>query len=137
MNQGHGLELVMYLAQAGCAIAQAAIFAYYYRVSRLEHLRMWGLSFVALAMYLVFALVGMDLGEPPADSIAVALPVSMASLVAAYLQVALLALGTMAVLGRHPPARRTVRNVLVASVLFGAVTALLFAAPFTVSSHRI
>src|SRR5690348_6668056 len=137
MNQGHGLELVMYLAQAGCAIAQAAIFAYYYRVSRLEHLRMWGLSFVALALYLVFALLAIDLGEPSGGSIAVALPVSMASLVAAYLQVALLALGTMAVLGRHPPTRRTVRNVLIASVLFGAITALLFAAPSSGSIHRI
>src|SRR5690348_18310387 len=112
MYHGHGLELVMYLAQAGCAIAQAAIFAYYYRVSRLEHLSMWGLSFVALALYLVFALLGMDLGQPSSGGVALSLLASMASLVAAYLQVALLALGTMAVLGRHPPTRQTIRNVL-------------------------
>src|SRR5690348_13530522 len=116
MNEGHGLELVMYLAQAGCATAQAAIFAYYYRVSRLEHLRLWGLSFIALALYLVFALVGTNLGEP---------------------QVALLALGTMAVLGRHPPTPKMIRSVLIASALFGAITALLFAAPASIATHRV
>src|SRR5690348_5472132 len=134
MNEGHGLELVMYLAQAGCATAQAAIFAYYYRVSRLEHLRLWGLSFIALALYLVFALVGTNLGEPQAAS---ALLVSMASLIAAYLQVALLALGTMAVLGRHPPTPKMIRSVLIASTLFGAITALLFAAPASIATHRV
>ena len=134
MNEGHGLELVMYLAQAGCATAQAAIFAYYYRVSRLEHLRLWGLSFIALALYLVFALVGTNLGEPQTAN---GLLVSSASLIAAYLQVALLALGTMAVLGRHPPTRQMIRGVLIASILFGAITALLFAAPASIASHRV
>jgi len=134
MNEGHGLELVMYLAQAGCATAQAAIFAYYYRVSRLEHLRLWGLSFIALALYLVFALVGTNLGEPQPAS---ALLVSMASLIAAYLQVALLALGTMAVLGRRPPTPKMVRSVLIASALFGAITALLFTAPASIATHRV
>ena len=134
MNEGHGLELVMYLAQAGCATAQAAIFAYYYRVSRLEHLRLWGLSFIALALYLVFALVGTNLGEPQTAN---GLLVSSASLIAAYLQDALLALGTMAVLGRHPPTRQMIRGVLIASILFGAITALLFAAPASIASHRV
>jgi predicted signal transduction protein with EAL and GGDEF domain len=123
----------MYLAQAGCATAQAAIFAYYYRVSRLEHLRLWGLSFIALALYLVFALVGTNVGDAQAAS----LLVSMASLIAAYLQVALLALGTMAVLGRHPPTPKMIGGVLVASVLFGAITALLFAAPASIATHRV
>src|SRR5690348_12970000 len=137
MNEGHGLELVMYLAQAGCATAQAAIFAYYYRVSRLEHLRMWGLSFIALAFYLVFAWLAMNMGDLSGSGALVRVMLSITSLIAAYLQVALLALGTVAVLGRHPPTRQMIRGVLVASILFGAFTALLFAAPAAVSTHRI
>jgi predicted signal transduction protein with EAL and GGDEF domain len=137
MNDGNGLELVMYLAQAGCATAQAAIFAYYYRVSRLEHLRMWGLSFVALALYLVLAWLAVNLGDPAQSGTLISVVVSIFSLIAAYLQVALLALGTIAVLGRHPPSRQMIRGILVASVLFGAMTALLFAAPSAVSTHRL
>ncbi len=137
MNAGHGLELVLYVAQAGCAVAQAGIFAYYYRVSRLEYLRLWGLSFIALALYLVAALISTDLGEPPLGSAALRIAVSAASLIAAYLQIALLALGTIAVLGRRPPTPRQVWGLLGISVLLGLITALLFAGPPSVSMQRV
>lgn len=137
MNEGHGLELVLYLAQAGCAIAQAAIFAYYYRVSQLEHLRLWGLSFVALALYLVTALLAIDLGQAPLGSAPLRVLTATISLVAAYLQVALLALGTMAVLGKRPPVQRVISGVLIASVLLGVITALLFAGPSAASMQLV
>ncbi|HWG10946.1 MAG TPA: EAL domain-containing protein [Rhodanobacteraceae bacterium] len=137
MDAGRGLELMLYLAQAGCAIAQASIFAYYYRVSRLEHLRLWGLSFVALALYLVAALLSSNMGDSPLGSLPLRMGISGASLTAAYLQIALLALGTMAVLGRHPPSRRFMWGLLGISVLLGIATMLLFAGPPSASTQRI
>lgn len=137
MNEGHGLELVMYVAQAGCALAQAAIFAYYYRVSQLQHLRLWGLSFAALGLYLVTELLTIDLAQPPLASAPLRMLLSVVSLIAAYLQIALLALGTMAVLGKHPPQRRTVSILLIGSVVLGIITAVLFAGPPEASMQRI
>lgn len=137
MNEGHGLQLVMFLAQAGCATVQAAIFAYYYKISRLEYLRLWGFSFIALALYLVIALLAMELDAPSQGGSSIAMLVSESSLIAAYLQVALLALGTMAVLGRHPPTPRMIRGVLVGTVLLGAINALLFAGSPPIAQHIV
>ncbi|MBS0432850.1 MAG: GGDEF domain-containing protein [Proteobacteria bacterium] len=137
MDAARGLDLVLYLAQAGCAIAQASIFAYYYRVSKLEYLRLWGLSFVALALYLVAAMLSSNFGDPPMGALPLRMTISAASLTAAYLQIALLALGTMAVLGRHPPTQRMVWGLLGISVLLGVVTMLLFAGPPSASTQRV
>lgn len=137
MNGGHGFDLVLNLAQAMCAIAQAAIFAYYYRVSRMLYLRLWGLSFVALALYLVTALLGIDFAHPPLASPAVRMLVATLSLMGAYLQVALLMLGTIAVLARRPAWTRLIGGVLIAAVLLGIITALLFAGPPEASMQRI
>ncbi|MDQ2972133.1 MAG: bifunctional diguanylate cyclase/phosphodiesterase [Pseudomonadota bacterium] len=137
MNEGHGLDLVLYLAQALCAVAQAAIFAYYYRVSSMEYLRLWGLSFVALALYLVAALLAVDFGEPPLASAPLRMLIATISLMGAYLQVALLALGTIAVLGKRPATPRLIGGVLIAAVLLGVITALLFAGPPEASMQRI
>ncbi|MER3546969.1 MAG: hypothetical protein C4338_04930, partial [Rhodanobacteraceae bacterium] len=96
-----------------------------------------GLSFVALALYLVFALLSIDLGEPPLAVAPLRMFVGTCSLIAAYLQVALLALGTMAVLSRKPPTPRLIAGLLLASVLLGVITALLFAGPPAASMQRV
>ncbi|MEO6968584.1 MAG: bifunctional diguanylate cyclase/phosphodiesterase [Rhodanobacteraceae bacterium] len=137
MNEGHGLDLVLYLAQAVCAVAQAAIFAYYYRVSRMEYLRLWGLSFIALALYLVAALLAIDFGQPPLASAPLRMLIATISLMGAYLQVALLALGTNAVLAKRAASPRMIGGVVVATALLGIITALLFAGSPEASMQRI
>ncbi|HET6631638.1 MAG TPA: EAL domain-containing protein [Rhodanobacteraceae bacterium] len=97
------LDLVLYAAQALGAALVAAVLAWYHRTFRHAHLGLWAWSFLALAVYLVFAALGSSVaGAEPAPLGSQTLA-AFISQVAGYLQLALAICATRAALGvsRH------------------------------------
>ncbi|HEX7111258.1 MAG TPA: bifunctional diguanylate cyclase/phosphodiesterase [Mizugakiibacter sp.] len=123
------LELVLFAAQSLGAVLQAAIFAYYFRVYRHPHLRLWGMSFAALALYLTLAwlatdLAGTDQGAPLVSARSV---FTVLSLGAAYAQAVLVAFATYAAVASRPLPPRWLRYTMSGALAFAAVCALAFA----------
>ncbi|MBN8481630.1 MAG: phosphodiesterase [Xanthomonadales bacterium] len=121
------LELVLYGAGALIALIQSAIFAHYHGVFRRDHLRLWSLSFLALAVYLATAGASTQLRLEFAAGHPVRLLLSSTSLIAAYVQVALLVIGTLTVWRGRLFSRVVMIEALVLAVAIGLFSALAFA----------
>ena len=106
--------------QVALALILAAILGAFHRLYRHAYLRHWSLSWLALVVY-VGASVGagrMSGGESAVPRVAL----QMASLVAGYLQVAWLLLGTLGLARDETVADRTVRRALAAAVALGLLS---------------
>ncbi len=121
------LELVLYGAGALIALIQSAVFAHYHGIFRRDHLRLWSLSFLALAIYLGSAGLSIHLRADFAASHPLRLFLSCTSLAAAYIQVALLVVGTLSVWRTRSWSRRRIIEVLVLATLVGLLSGFAFA----------
>lgn len=137
MNDWGILELVLYGAGSLIALTQSAIFAHYYRVFQRDHLYLWALSFLALAVYLATAAISINLliGHPASHSLR--LTISCISLVAAYAQVALLIMGTLAIWRTQRWTQAQLTRALVLAALIGIGSALAFAFDPQYSEERL
>jgi len=127
MSEWAVLELVLYAAGSLIALIQSAIFAHYYGIFRRDHLRYWSLSFLGNAVYLATAGTSIALVNDFPSSHAVRLALSSISLTAAYVQVVLLIIGTLAI-GRTPLWTRTqVGGALALALAAGLFSGLAFA----------
>ncbi len=121
------LQLVLYGAGSLVALTQSVVFTHYHRVFRRDHLLLWALSFLALALYLSTSAISITLlGSMPASH-PLRLTVSSVSLISAYVQVALLIMGTLAIWRTHRWSRRQVFAALGLASAFGLFGALAFA----------
>lgn len=127
MNDWGILELVLYGAGSLIALTQSAIFAHYFRVFQRDHLYLWALSFLALAVYLGTAAISINLLTSHPASHPLRLGISCISLVAAYAHVALLIMGTLAIWRTTRWTQAQVSRVLILAALVGIGSALAFA----------
>jgi diguanylate cyclase (GGDEF)-like protein len=127
MNDWGILELVLYAAGSLIALTQSAIFAHYHRVFQRDHLYLWALSFLALAVYLGSAGFLVCLLQGGTAPLSLRLTLSVISLVAAYSQVVLLIIGTLAIWRTHRWTRKQVAAALSFATVFGIVSGLAFA----------
>src|SRR5690606_10913063 len=97
MNEWAKLDLVVYFAGSLIALTQSIVFLHYYRLFHREHLLLWSCSFFALAIYLAASGTSWLLipNFPAAHPLRFGL--SSLSLIAAYIQVAALVMGTLAI----------------------------------------
>lgn len=127
MKEWAVLDLVVYFAGSLIALTQGIVFAHYYRLFRREHLLLWSWSFFALAIYLatsgtsLLLITNYPAGHP------LRLVVSSLSLVAAYLQVVALVMGTLAIWRKRRWTRQQMISALIVASVFGLVSTLLFA----------
>jgi diguanylate cyclase (GGDEF)-like protein len=127
MNDWAVLELVLYGAGSLIALTQSAILAHYHRVFQRNHLFLWALSFLALAIYLATAGMSVSpLRELPAAH-PLRLCLSCLSLVAAYSQVALLIMGTLAIWRTRRWTRTQIGQALLIAGLIGLFSGLAYA----------
>ncbi len=121
------LDLVVYFAGSLIAVTQSIVFAHYYRLFRREHLLLWACSFFALAIYLATSGTSwLLIGHYPAAH-PLRLAVTSLSLVAAYIQVVALVMGTLAIWRKRRWTRQQMIGALVVASVFGLVSTLLFA----------
>lgn len=131
------LEIVLYGTGAGIALVQSAVFAHYHGLFRHEHLRFWSLSFLALAIYLATAGTSILLHADFPAGHPLRLLLSSLSLGAAYVQVALLVIGTLTIWRNRMPARTTIVQSLVLAVAIGLLSALAFAFDPAAAQERL
>lgn len=127
MGDWRVLELVLYGAGALIALAQSAIFAHYHGVFRRDHLRLWSLSFLALAVYLATAAASIQLRTEFPAGHPLRLALSGTSLIAAYVQVALLVIGTLTIWRGRAFSRSVIVESLVLAIAIGLFSAVAFA----------
>ncbi len=131
------LEIVLYGAGAAVALAQCAIFAHYHGVFRRDHLRFWSLSFLALAVYLGAAGLSIVLRIDFPASHPLRLLLSSVSLIAAYVQVALLVIGTLTIWRSRMPSPSAIVQSLVLATVIGLLSALAYAFDPAASQERL
>jgi EAL domain-containing protein (putative c-di-GMP-specific phosphodiesterase class I)/GGDEF domain-containing protein len=121
-------ELVLLLSglQALLGFALAGLFAYYHRVYARPHLQLWAASFLALALYLVFAGVALALAPRFLSDTAVRTALALAAQIFAYLHIATLVLGTLALRERAAPPRYLSSGVIGAALVLGVMAALAY-----------
>ena len=136
MGDWRVLELVLYGAGALIALAQSAIFAHYHGVFRRDHLRLWSLSFLALAVYLATAAASIQLRVDFPASHPLRLALSSSSLIAAYVQVALLVIGTLTIWRGRAFSRSVIVESLVLAIAIGLFSAIAFAFDPTYAQER-
>ena len=127
MGDWRVLELVLYGAGALIALVQSAIFAHYHGVFRRDHLRLWSLSFLALAVYLATAAASIQLRVDFPASHPLRLVLSSTSLIAAYAQVALLVIGTLTIWRGRAFSRSVIVESLVLATAIGLFSTVAFA----------
>ncbi|HQV73355.1 putative bifunctional diguanylate cyclase/phosphodiesterase [Dokdonella sp.] len=127
MNEWAKLDLVVYFAGSLIALTQSIVFLHYYRLFRREHLLLWSGSFLALAIYLATAGASWLLIPHFPAAHPLRLGVSSVSLVAAYIQVVALVMGTLAIWRQRRWTRQQIVRALVLASVFGVISTLLFA----------
>jgi diguanylate cyclase len=121
-----GFSLWLYAAQALSAAALAAIFAAYFRAFRRQYLGLWSAGFFAMALFHVCAGIAVVLLVTRVGGAAERLGLTIYAQLAAYAQIALLVLGTLAIAS----GRRIARGVLVAGLAAAVLVALTCALVF-------
>ncbi|MFZ1393001.1 MAG: diguanylate cyclase, partial [Dokdonella sp.] len=121
------LELLVYFTGSLIALTQSVVFAHYYRLFRRDHLLLWSLSFFALAIYLGAAGTSLLLMSKLASAHPLRLVISCISLMAAYLQVVSLVLGTIAIWRTQRWTRKQISIALALACLVGVCTGLAYA----------
>ncbi|MEO7013709.1 MAG: phosphodiesterase [Dokdonella sp.] len=137
MNEWAILDLVVYFAGSLIALTQSIVFAHYYRLFRREHLLLWACSFFALAIYLVTAGASWLLIPQFSAAHPLRLGISSVSLIAAYIQVVALVMGTLAIWRKHRWTRAQMITALVAASAFGLVSTLMFAFDPAMAQERM
>ena len=127
MNEQAILDLVVYFVGALTALTQSVVFAHYYRVFHREHLLLWSISFVALAVYLAAAGAVLMTLTHYSSAHPLRLILSSVSLIAAYVQVMALIMGTLAIWRKQRWTRQQMVLALVVASLFGLLSTLAFA----------
>ncbi|MEA5445434.1 EAL domain-containing protein [Gammaproteobacteria bacterium AB-CW1] len=123
-------------AQAVLSAVLAVFFLYFLHDRRRPFLRLWGLSFLALAIHVVLSLLTYRLlmaGLGPG----LRLPVSVAALAAVYAQVALLVAGVVGLAYRRFLTPRHLAVVVIVVALLGGATALIGAFGPDAASLRV
>ena len=137
MNEWAMLDLVVYFAGSLIALTQSIVFAHYYRLFHREHLLLWSCSFFALAIYLATSGASWLLIPAYSAGHPLRLGVSSLSLVAAYIQVVALVMGTLAIWRKHRWTRAQMIGALVAASVFGLISTLLFAFDPAMAQERL
>ncbi len=137
MNEWVMLDLVVYFAGSLIALTQGIVFAHYYRLFHREHLLLWACSFFALAIYLATSGASWLLISHYPAAHPLRLGITSLSLVAAYIQVVALVMGTLAIWRKHRWTRRQMLLALVAASVFGLVSTLLFAFDPAMAQERM
>ena len=112
MNEWAKLDLVVYFAGSLIALTQSFVFLHYYRLFHREHLALWSVSFLALAIYLAASGASWLLIPNFPAAHPLRLGVSSVSLVAAYIQVVALVMGTLAIWRQRPWSRQQILRAL-------------------------
>ncbi|MBL0165088.1 MAG: EAL domain-containing protein [Xanthomonadales bacterium] len=127
MNEWATLDLVVYFAGSLIALTQSIVFAHYYRLFHREHLLLWACSFLALAVYLATAGTSWLLIAHYQSAHPLRLGVTSLSLLAAYIQVVALVMGTLAIWRKRRWTRKQMIHALIVASVFGLASTLLFA----------
>lgn len=127
MDDWATLEQVVYFAGAIVALTQAFVFTHYFRLFRRDHLALWSVSFLSLAVYLGTAAASILLIPVYPSAHPLRLGLSCLSLIAAYAQVATLILGTIAIWRTQRWTRRQLQLTLGIVCLIGLISGLAFA----------
>ncbi len=132
------IEILVSALQAILGFGLGTLFAYYWRVYRRPHLRLWSASFHALGLYLVLSTVALQiaLADPPGP-MGVRTTVSLLSQIMVYVHLATLALGTLALRAGQAPAGFLTRGAIGAAVAVGVAATLAFAFDPAASEQRI
>lgn len=136
MNDWAILDLVLYFTGSLIALTQSIVFAHYFRLFRGDHLSLWSISFLSLAIYLAAAGLSVLLLPHYPAAHPLRLFLSCVSLTAAYIQVAALVMGTMAIWRTQRWTRSQLVGALAAASLFGLLTCLAFAFDPAASGER-
>lgn len=115
------LDMVLYVAQMIGALIIAAILAWYQRVFRREHLRLWAASFLALAVYQAGAAVALYLALQPGEPSMVRHAATLISQFAAYMQLAFAVAGTHAALSPSAKSDRWLQPLLISACVIALV----------------
>ena len=121
------LDLLVYFTGSLIALTQSVVFARYFRLFRRDHLLLWSLSFLALAIYLCAAGSSLLLLPKFPSAHPLRLVISCISLMAAYVQVVSLVLGTIAIWRTQRWTRKQIFFALTVACLIGVFTGLAFA----------
>lgn len=127
MSDGLILQLMLLSMGAMIVLAQSGIFAHYYGLFRREHLRYWSLSFLASAIYLACSALSIGVVGDLPTSHWLRLSISSVSLVAAYVQVVLLVMGTLVIWRTRSWSGSQVGAALAAAVALGVASGLAYA----------
>ncbi len=136
MNDWAILDLVLYFTGSLIALTQSIVFAHYFRLFRGDHLSLWSISFLSLAIYLGAAGLSVLLLPHYPAAHPLRLFLSCVSLTAAYIQVGALVMGTMAIWRTQRWTRSQLVGALAAASLFGLLTCLAFAFDPAASGER-
>jgi predicted signal transduction protein with EAL and GGDEF domain len=118
--------LVLGLLQAAIGLGLAALFLHYNRHYRRPHLAYWSASFIALALYQVFAAASLFLVGRVSPQSGLRTLSTLISLSAGYVHVALLVLGTLALRARQDTPRWLHNGVLMAAVVLALTGTFAF-----------
>jgi diguanylate cyclase len=136
LNRETEMLIAVFAAQAVLALALSALFFLFFRDLRHAYLRHWGLSFLAMALYMVSSgVVIYLLGH--AVSVATRTAVSALSMAALYAQVALLLAGVFALGRQRPLNERRVALFVLAITAVGACSTLVGAFDPEAASLRV
>ncbi|HNR91204.1 MAG TPA: bifunctional diguanylate cyclase/phosphodiesterase [Dokdonella sp.] len=131
------LDIVLYGTGAVIALVQSAVFAHYHGLFRHDYLRFWSLSFLALAIYLATAGTSIVLQARFPASHPLRLLLSSLSLGAAYVQIALLVIGTLTIWRNRAPARASIVQALTLAVALGLLSVFAFAFDPSAAQERM
>lgn len=127
MSDGLILQLMLLAIGSLIALTQAGIFAHYFGLFRREHLRFWSLSFLASAVYLACSALSIGVVNDLPTSHWLRLLISSTSLVAAYVQVVLLVMGTLAIWRTRSWSVAQIGSALAAALMLGLGSSLAYA----------
>ncbi|MEO8010511.1 MAG: bifunctional diguanylate cyclase/phosphodiesterase [Dokdonella sp.] len=127
MSDGLIMQLVLLGLGSLIALTQSGIFAHYYGLFRREHLRFWSMSFLASAVYLACSALSIGVVNELPTSHWLRVTISSVSLVAAYVQVVLMVMGTLAIWRTRSWSGAQIGSAVAAALVLGLVSGLAYA----------